>query len=1578
MDGLMIPRGKRVDPSLMLNAFLAKNHFYSQTNVIKLRELNSEKTEQFLQNLGQLEQAITQIMGKVKILKQPEIDDFRDSIARLRREIKVPFSRLSDKYLSQGKKMKLSFQQSVYEPTCLTIDPQILPLTFPAKIYSYNGDNVKDLTLERNITASELVSKFYSTEQLTEDLVLTAKVRGSGGYYLPFELITSKMSIREALTSKPPKPVELNLVNIEELNEQRELSGGDQCIEILDKHVIKFKDKQQLSEQQIEYESNRLSSLDSDTPFAFDILGIDNLNTEWSENLKDQLDESEKRRPKKGKGSEQDIGLPNYQLIQSSIGGAQGIIPTLGAWGGGQNSGSMALEELNAGIYITAVISFNGQPFRDLDMISPLVPCASHPRFHCGMRSTTLVRDIPSDARLCFTVYLRMAPNEPKLSNIGERINQQNLPGEGRWSNTGGLIFGDVPKGAGVIRKKAKDKDSIQQPDQQGQLMKGTAAAINAVGTQGSEGDIVIGWVSCPVFDYRGVLNSGVQELSLWPDEEAQLIGTCNGNLGNYLAPRLVIRFQRFITPIVFPKNITSAEEEQMLRQEKQKSLENRRKLQMQQSAAIRKQQEELIQSISKAQDAQKSTPLQQLMNLDSQTIERYKLIYNHPYLLKQTPATLKRPISVYEKRTEEPMRLEMARSLYSKEAEDFKSQLAIIEILIQQAKEKALKKEKKKKNHVHNKDKNNEKEKKDKKDKKKDKDKDKQKDRRTSQSSHVNKLDSSQSSIRTTNTITSSEPFVQTSFFSSPAPPSSSSYKTKSNEKEKEKEKVTEISKFKKDNNPIKKKEEEKIKTKSEIDLRKQTDNQSSQQPTPRSIASPGGQVFQSQTAASPSIHDASPLQQKEKKNKKRKDKDKVKVKKQKLGKNVLFPRFSKQTSQLIIPPKRTSKISEQEQDKDLILVDVVNATTPLQSIHPIQEHQELDSILAPIYWSERIDESVMEDGARLPTAEEWRQLMKLIASPPLRKMDMKEVQLVQAYKYALVDIPAALPRYLQSVTWNSPRRVREAHYLVRHWAPLNPTAAMELLDGQYADPVVRSKAVSWIDGMCDEEFEPFILQLVQLLKIELYHDSHLARLLLKRALLNPSLIGHTLFWNLKAEMHNGYITERYGIMIQEYLKGCGAHRKALLHQTHVKESLLRIAKNVCMAPKELGKEVLLKGLKQISLPETFNLPMMPDFEAIGINSGRCRVMDSKKKPLWLNFVGKEERREAQARQQQDYSGLTIRSRDIDKFKSVSSNDNSNNLSKAKSTSNSLTTKSELQTTVESNNSQKDQQIQIPTLDHPLTMQGLDVLFKVGDDIRQDQLTLQVFRIMDLLWKREGYDFRLSIYTAQSTGRDEGFIQIVKNSQTIGNIIKGYGGSLAAWNTKPIVEWLKMHCPPTGEGIGDTGLSYAQAQENFAYSCAGYCVATYVLGIGDRHNDNYMITKYGHFFHIDFGHILGHFKKKFGVERETAPFIFTPAFAAVLDNKTGNMYREFQSLCVKAFLILRKHANLIINLYMMMLQTGIPECKSEKDIEWIQKHLSLEKSDKDAEKEMIEKIEEARTTGRTQFMDFIHLAMHS
>ena len=38
--------------------------------------------------------------------------------------------------------------------------------------------------------------------------------------------------------------------------------------------------------------------------------------------------------------------------------------------------------------------------------------------------------------------------------------------------------------------------------------------------------------------------------------------------------------------------------------------------------------------------------------------------------------------------------------------------------------------------------------------------------------------------------------------------------------------------------------------------------------------------------------------------------------------------------------------------------------------------------------------------------------------------------------------------------------------------------------------------------------------------------------------------------------------------------------------------------------------------------------------------------------------------------------------------------------------------------------------------------------------------------------------------------------------------------------------------------------------------------------------------------FHIDFGHFLGHFKTKFGYEREKAPFVFTKQYATVLGGK--------------------------------------------------------------------------------------------
>ena len=46
--------------------------------------------------------------------------------------------------------------------------------------------------------------------------------------------------------------------------------------------------------------------------------------------------------------------------------------------------------------------------------------------------------------------------------------------------------------------------------------------------------------------------------------------------------------------------------------------------------------------------------------------------------------------------------------------------------------------------------------------------------------------------------------------------------------------------------------------------------------------------------------------------------------------------------------------------------------------------------------------------------------------------------------------------------------------------------------------------------------------------------------------------------------------------------------------------------------------------------------------------------------------------------------------------------------------------------------------------------------------------------------------------------------------------------------------------------------------------------------------------------FHIDFGHILGRFKSKFGVRRERVPFVLTSDFVYVIRRGPKNSSEDF------------------------------------------------------------------------------------
>ncbi len=51
--------------------------------------------------------------------------------------------------------------------------------------------------------------------------------------------------------------------------------------------------------------------------------------------------------------------------------------------------------------------------------------------------------------------------------------------------------------------------------------------------------------------------------------------------------------------------------------------------------------------------------------------------------------------------------------------------------------------------------------------------------------------------------------------------------------------------------------------------------------------------------------------------------------------------------------------------------------------------------------------------------------------------------------------------------------------------------------------------------------------------------------------------------------------------------------------------------------------------------------------------------------------------------------------------------------------------------------------------------------VMKVGDDLRQDALILQLLRVMSELWRREGLDMQMMLYDCISTGFERGLLQV-------------------------------------------------------------------------------------------------------------------------------------------------------------------------------------------------------------------------
>ena len=75
--------------------------------------------------------------------------------------------------------------------------------------------------------------------------------------------------------------------------------------------------------------------------------------------------------------------------------------------------------------------------------------------------------------------------------------------------------------------------------------------------------------------------------------------------------------------------------------------------------------------------------------------------------------------------------------------------------------------------------------------------------------------------------------------------------------------------------------------------------------------------------------------------------------------------------------------------------------------------------------------------------------------------------------------------------------------------------------------------------------------------------------------------------------------------------------------------------------------------------------------------------------------------------------------------------------------------------------------------------------------------------------------------------------------------------------------------------------------------------------------------------FHIDFGHVMGNFKSKFGFKRERSSMLLPSEFVQVIQKSGLGVFPEFREQCERAFLILRENGALLISLLSMTLSSG-------------------------------------------------------
>lgn len=538
-------------------------------------------------------------------------------------------------------------------------------------------------------------------------------------------------------------------------------------------------------------------------------------------------------------------------------------------------------------------------------------------------------------------------------------------------------------------------------------------------------------------------------------------------------------------------------------------------------------------------------------------------------------------------------------------------------------------------------------------------------------------------------------------------------------------------------------------------------------------------------------------------------------------------------------------------------------------------------------------------------PNAEELRRLNELIRRPR-RHFSTEEKHLLFRFRWSLTDQPGALPKFLHAVDWSDMEERQHAIELLGHWSPVAIDDAMELLSKDFAGAAeVRRHAVKRLEQAADEDLQLYLLQLVQALRYEpvegevpgtkasntpvvVEQPGPLTGFLIRRSVGCRTLA--TLFhWYVVAEMDDRERGADFDRVRRHLLDALAksADGRATLRMLE-RQVALRMKLLFCVRfAKESKRERIEKKIERFRQALASNEPPPAD------GPGRGGSILSVGAPCHLELVGGLE------------EGIPLPVDPSVSLVRVLANQ-------------SFVLKSAMNPGVLT--------CEVRPSGMPsgeLTLKK--IMIKEGDDLRQDQLVLQLIVLMDSILKKYGLDLCLTPYQVIALSNNDGIIEFVPDASNLSTVLKDHNSD--------IQQFFRAHHPRqtiAGESAElQTGAygphnSYGiepKVLDNFVRSSAGYCVITYILGIGDRHLDNLMVTRDGRLFHIDFGFILGKDPKPF-----SAPMRICKEMVEGMGGNNSPGHQAFQSQCCQAYKILRRHSKLILNLLYLMTDSGIKD----------------------------------------------------